>query len=202
MALRYAILGSLTTRPGSGYDLARQFDTGLGWFWSAAHSQIYPELRRLEEAGLVQSTQTTVGEKLEKTVYSITPEGLEELRRWAADAPKYRPNRDPERLQFIFSDLGDTAPIRRHLEAHRDHYLDRRERLTQILEAMRTGTHARIAERMRDQSEARQALTLMLRDVAYSGDVERAQLEIDWAQRALTELDRYEAEHGAAVSAR
>jgi DNA-binding PadR family transcriptional regulator len=200
MALRYAILGSLTTRPGSGYDLARQFDTGLGWLWSAAHSQIYPELRRLEEAGLVESTQTTVGEKLEKTVYSITPDGLEELRRWTADEPKYRPNRDPERLQFIFSDLADTAQVRRHLQAHRDHYVDRRERLTQVLEAMRAGAHARIAERIRDKPESQQALTLMLRDLAYSGDVERAQLEIDWAERALTELDRYEATYGAAVS--
>ena len=33
MSLRYAILGYLSTAPGTGYALARQFDTGLGWFW-------------------------------------------------------------------------------------------------------------------------------------------------------------------------
>jgi hypothetical protein len=50
VSLRLAILGSLSSAPASGYDLARQFGLGLGWFWSASHSQIYPELKRLEEA--------------------------------------------------------------------------------------------------------------------------------------------------------
>ena len=42
-------------RGWSQSDLAQQLDGGLGWFWSASHSQIYPELKRLEDAGLVES---------------------------------------------------------------------------------------------------------------------------------------------------
>src|SRR5215468_3911961 len=101
MALRYAILGYLSTAPGSGYDLAQQLQGGLGWFWSASHSQIYPELKRLEESGLIEGAPTTVGEKLEKRVYSITESGRDALSSWASGAPVYRPNRDPERLQLI-----------------------------------------------------------------------------------------------------
>ena len=54
MSLRFAILGYLSTGPGTGWDISRQFDTGLGWFWTARHSQIYPELKRMTQEGLVE----------------------------------------------------------------------------------------------------------------------------------------------------
>src|SRR5882757_1314748 len=100
MSLRYAILGYLSTAPGTGYDLARQFDAGLGWFWSANHSQIYPELRRMTEAGLIDREPIKVTANLDKFTYSITSKGRDELRRWAASKPIYAPNRDSERLQL------------------------------------------------------------------------------------------------------
>ena len=42
--LKYAILGLLMRSPVTGYDIAKEFGDGLGCFWSAKHSQIYPEL--------------------------------------------------------------------------------------------------------------------------------------------------------------
>jgi PadR family transcriptional regulator, regulator of vanillate utilization len=201
VSLRYAILGSLSTIPSSGYDLARQFDTGLNAFWSAAHSQIYPELRRLEEAGLVAGSPMTVGEKLEKRVYEITDEGLDALKTWAATPPLYRPTRDPERLQFIFSDLGETGPIRAHLETHIRHFTERRDRLTEALEAIRAGKHERVARRMEGKPAPQRALTFMLRDLAYAGNIRRAEQEVEWAEQALAELDAYEAEYLAAPGA-
>src|SRR5262245_15278281 len=125
MALRYAILGYLSSAPGSGYDLSHQLGSGLGWFWSASHSQIYPELKRLEEQKLIEGTSTTVGEKLERRMYSITDEGLEALTEWTTGPPLYRPNRDPERLQLIFADVGNLDNIRHHLEVHRERYKER-----------------------------------------------------------------------------
>jgi PadR family transcriptional regulator AphA len=192
MALRYAILGYLSSAPGSGYDLAQQLDGGLGWFWSAAHSQIYPELKRLEDGGLIQGSATTVGERLEKRVYSITEAGREELTSWALGLPRYRPNRDPERLQLIFSDLGSIDSIRRHLEAHREHFARRRERLMETREQMASRRHARVEQRLVGRDPSQQALTLLLRDLAYGGEVERAETEIRWADDALARLDEHE----------
>ena len=54
MSLRHAILGLLARQPSTGYDLARLFDLSLRTTWHASHSQIYPELARLEEAGMVE----------------------------------------------------------------------------------------------------------------------------------------------------
>jgi PadR family transcriptional regulator, regulatory protein AphA len=196
VSLRYAILGYLSTAPGSGYDLTQQLDGGLGWFWSALHSQIYPELRRLEAEGLIEGSATTVGEKLEKRVYSITSEGAQALEQWASEPPMYRPNRDPERLQLIFADLTDIDTVRAHLEAHRAHFDARRRRLLETRERIRSGRHPRIAKRLEGRPKEQQALTLLLRDLAYSGDIERAQLEIQWAEAGLAKLDEMQARRG------
>src|SRR4051794_30355748 len=105
MSLRYAILGFLSSGPGSGYGLSIQLASGVGLFWSASHSQVYPELKRLEDEELIEGTPTTDSGKHEKRMYSITDSGLHALRTWTSDLPEYRPNRDPERLQLIFSDV-------------------------------------------------------------------------------------------------
>ena len=53
--LRYAILGLVDRKPTTGYDIAKEFkERELSNFWSARHSQIYPELRKLTEEGLLE----------------------------------------------------------------------------------------------------------------------------------------------------
>ena len=52
--LKYAILGLLMQSSVTGYDISKAFSDGLGSFWSAKHSQIYPELKRLTEEGLIR----------------------------------------------------------------------------------------------------------------------------------------------------
>ena len=55
MSLRHALLGVIKDKPLTGYDLVRHFQGTVGFLWSAPQSQIYPELRRMEAAGLVQA---------------------------------------------------------------------------------------------------------------------------------------------------
>ena len=49
--LGYAILGLLSREDLSGYDLTQRMAGRVGYFWSARHSQIYPELAKLEDGG-------------------------------------------------------------------------------------------------------------------------------------------------------
>jgi DNA-binding PadR family transcriptional regulator len=189
VSLRYAILGYLSSGPGTGYDLARQFDTGLGWFWSARHSQIYPELRRLTDEGLVTRDQAAVSENLDKFPYTITAAGLNALNDWVESPPSYPANRDSERLQLIFSDAAPTA-LRAHFTAHREHYTARRAKLQETLDAIRAGSHVRINARVSNRSTPEEAaVTVALREMAYSGDIARATLEIEWAEAGLSWLD-------------
>src|SRR5262252_2930036 len=85
VSLRHALLGVLKDRPLTGYDLVRYFQGTLGFLWSAPQSQIYPELRRMEAAGLVTATVKPRGQRAQKRIYSVTDAGMAELRRWATD---------------------------------------------------------------------------------------------------------------------
>ena len=62
--LKYVILGLLEQGEKSGYDIKNCFNEEIGEFWSAKHSQIYPELRKLTEEGLITYRNTIIGEKL------------------------------------------------------------------------------------------------------------------------------------------
>ena len=53
MSLKYAILGFLSYKSFSGYDLKKAFDNSVRHFWSANQSQIYRTLAQLDEEGLV-----------------------------------------------------------------------------------------------------------------------------------------------------
>lgn len=80
--LQYILLGLISHEDMAGYDIKKLFNTELSDFWHANHSQIYPELRRLEADGYIQSTTEIVGEKLEKHKYHITEEGTKLLHQW------------------------------------------------------------------------------------------------------------------------
>lgn len=196
MSLDNAILGWLSTGPGSGYDLVRQMDLGLSWFWGAAHSQIYPRLKELETRGLITSEAVTVGSKLEKRVYSITEAGRTAVREWASEPPTYPPNRDNERLRLIFGDGSDLKDMRRHFETHRARYESRRKELQDFLEVLTSREHPRIEKRIAGaSSESEKELVLAVREMAYGGDVQRAELEITWATNCLAWLDDFEERH-------
>ncbi len=85
MSLRHALLGLIDAEPSSGYDLTRRFARGIGnYAWSAKHSQIYPELKKLTDEGLIEVTE--VGARGRKT-YAICAAGRGELRRWLLSEP-------------------------------------------------------------------------------------------------------------------
>ena len=77
MSLKHALLAQLARNPETGYGLAKAFAGSLNYAWSASRSQIYPELSRLLEAGLIRQTES--GPRGRK-VYETTPSGLAELR--------------------------------------------------------------------------------------------------------------------------
>ena len=98
MSLKHALLAQLARGPQTGYGLAKSFAGSLNYAWSAGTSQIYPELGRLLEAGLIR--QTASGPRRSK-VYETTPEGLGELRRWLRETEPDRGSRN-ELLLRVF----------------------------------------------------------------------------------------------------
>lgn len=107
--LKYIILGLLNHKELAGYDLKKLFEGEVGNFWSSNHSQIYPELRRMEEKGLITSHSETVGTKLEKKYYRITPAGQEVLSAWMHEPlGSLVPSRDEFTMKlYLIDDPGD-----------------------------------------------------------------------------------------------
>jgi len=90
MALAEAILVCLTDRPMSGYDLAKNFDASIGFFWRASHQQIYRELGKLRDKGWVKSQEISQSGKPNRIVHTITSAGKNALNDWSK-----KPNRMP-----------------------------------------------------------------------------------------------------------
>jgi len=82
MSLENALLGLLNHRPMTGYDLKKIFNNTIGFFWNAQISQIYRELNKLEEAGLVKSEIVPQEKRPARKVYQLTREGKENFLSW------------------------------------------------------------------------------------------------------------------------
>ena len=107
--LQYILLGLLAQNDMAGYDIKKLFDTEISDFWHANHSQIYPELRRLEAEGYIEATTEIVGEKLEKHRYHITEKGYPLLNQWMGDSlGKIPPSKDEFPIKaYLISDATD-----------------------------------------------------------------------------------------------
>src|SRR5690349_16066302 len=107
MSLRHGLLGLLAAGPASGYDLLKVFDRSLAFVWPATQSQLYGELNRLADDGLIE-----VGEEgpRGRKSYRITAPGRDELERWITDVEPDRVRRNDAMLRVFF--LGAVGPER------------------------------------------------------------------------------------------
>ena len=103
------MLGLLAREALSGYDLASRMRERVGFFWQARHSQIYPELARLEEKGLVSHRVVEQEGRPDKKVYEITPAGLAALKEWVTAPFEPRAVRDELVLKAYSLWLADRA---------------------------------------------------------------------------------------------
>lgn len=113
MSLRHGLLGLLAEGPASGYDLAGRFQEALGQVWPAQHPQIYAELGRLAEAGLIEVE--SVGARGRKA-YRITDAGLAEVRRWLTETEVDHTFRMETLMRAFFYWLMEPADLDAHLE--------------------------------------------------------------------------------------
>lgn len=97
--LGHALLCVLAEQPRTGYALLKHFRQSLAYAWPASHSQIYPELARLLERGLIRE-----GEPLPRggRPYELTDAGLQEVRRWLRETEPSRVSRNEATLRLFF----------------------------------------------------------------------------------------------------
>ena len=118
--LGYAILGLIDKQKITGYDLTKIFNDSVADFWNANQSQIYPELKKLVQAGLIQYEVQIQGEVLEKKLYSITEKGKTVLKEWMLEEePPLPQSKDIFKLRVYFAEHLSQTEIIQKLKTRR-----------------------------------------------------------------------------------
>lgn len=131
----HVILGMLAWRPMSGYDVKALVDRSVRFFWAVSYGQIYPELRRLSEAGLIEAADEPQGGR-RRTVYTLTEAGRGALEEWLAEAPETFETRDEGLLKLFFAGAApESAPA--SLDAKRAYHEAKLKQLRAIEESAR-----------------------------------------------------------------
>jgi len=134
MSLRHALLGLLAEHPASGYDLLKQFEGSLAFVWPATQSQLYTELGRLADSGLIEVQAEGPRRRKE---YAVTAEGRAELERWLRDTEPDRRVRDERVLRTFLLWAVDSDAARAFFEAEAEstrRYLDRLQNIADHVE--------------------------------------------------------------------
>jgi len=180
----HTLLALLRVKPASGYELARNSAIATDPVWAASHSQIYPLLHKLQQQGLVTSTKDTRGERLERTVYAITPRGEEAFQTWLEEPLHYLPYRDPFRLWIGFMDQIPPAVLMRGIDEHERRNLELAERYERVAGELARGEHPFIAIRRGRVPDPELARIARARAFQYTEVAAVARLEVEASRRA------------------
>ena len=131
-----AALGLLAQHPGSGYDLLKRFEKSMANVWPATQSQLYGELNKLADSGLIEVS--AIGPRGRKE-YRVTPAGRAELLRWITNPQDDPPERSAGLLRIFL--LGQLPPTeaRAHLTSLADHSDAEVKRLKELEAAITWG---------------------------------------------------------------
>ncbi len=135
--ITYAVLGLLAFMgPMSGYDLKRFFDHALSPMWNTTHSQIYKELRRMNELGWVGMERQEQETRPDRKIYQITSMGQEALESWQTQPPNVLQIRDELLLKILFGTFAAPEALASHIRAaivyHEQRLLEYRQNLQQM----------------------------------------------------------------------
>lgn len=123
------VLGMIAEGHATGYAIKRAIDRSTTLYWGASIGGIYPELRRLGQAGLVSSRDDFRG-GVRRHAYSLTSAGRAALHGWLADpAEPVLEMRHEALLRLRFAGV---LPISEQLEVVRRMRTDHERRLTEL----------------------------------------------------------------------
>jgi DNA-binding PadR family transcriptional regulator len=181
MSLRDAVLAALLDGESSGYDLAKSFDASVANFWMATPQQLYRELDRLAEQGLIQARVVHQERRPNKRMYSLTATGYQAIEQFTSRAPKPSVIRDELAVKLLAVDAGNTQAVR-------DFMVERLQWATAKLQR-----YERMRARMLDGRDEEQYLAQATRVGPYltlMRGISFEQENIRWAERALAIIDR------------
>ncbi|MCB1695841.1 MAG: PadR family transcriptional regulator [Halioglobus sp.] len=125
MALAHAIMTALLEDDLSGYELARDFETSLGFFWQASHQQIYLELRKLADKHWLSKRAVSQHGKPNKIVYGMTRAGREALAEWVFSSTRNQAAKDDLLVKLYNLNSDNSSHLSGEITARREEMMRR-----------------------------------------------------------------------------
>ena len=123
MSLPHALLGLISYKPSTGYDLRTTFSQSVQFFWSATLPQIYRTLNQMESQGWLTARVEPQEGKPSRKVYSVTDGGMKELICWLTSKPEIVPERNPLLLKVFFGGMIHPEAFRNIIAGCREYHL-------------------------------------------------------------------------------
>jgi PadR family transcriptional regulator AphA len=120
MSLRSVLLTLLSKEPNTGYGVGRLLRHEYGYLWDARLQQIYGELGKLQEEGLVQAEAFAMPNRPAKKVYSLTPTGEAALDQWLSQPPLFHGPKDELLIQLSCLERIPAGVVVRRVQQRRD----------------------------------------------------------------------------------
>jgi DNA-binding PadR family transcriptional regulator len=173
----YALLGLLSLRSWSTYELAKQTERSLGWFWPRTERKIYDEARRLAESGHATASTEPTGSR-QRTVYRITAKGRQALSSWL-DRPSATTKLESEaQVRVFFADAGDLFQLRATLTMLGSEARERRDLLVDLIRAG-------------DDPDYPFAGRQHINTISIRFQLDYHRMTADWADWALAQVERW-----------
>lgn len=167
MSHKYLILGLLTERAMSGYDIKKHVHKVLSAVTSASYGTLYPTLHKLLEEGLVEVQEVPQQSRPSKKLYRITDRGSEELQAWLRQPPIA----DQVRREFLLKlYLADSLP---------------RQELLTLLAKRRDETEAQIKTLRKESQHVAESQRVWVIQYALS----QYEAEIGWLNQLEAEIE-------------
>jgi len=192
---KYAILGLLSWKPMSGYDIKKMVEVALSHFWSESYGQLFPTLGRLVDEGLATRTVDRGSGARERIVYTITSKGRREFDAWmqeAADPPRVR---NELQLKFFLTSRRSTDESIRLLEEYRaqqeELQRDYRDSETILARALRESTLPEEVRRVLGSPDGRGAAApneLLIFHLTLRHGILAVEARLEWIEESLAAL--------------
>jgi DNA-binding PadR family transcriptional regulator len=135
---KYAMLGMLSIRPMSGYDIKKAVEGSINYFWTESYGQIYPMLKSLVAERLVTKTVKKQGGRPDRHVYALTARGHKELQTWLAGRVMPTVERNELLLKLFFGEESSITVNVKHIEEYRKLQTELHKAITAVERTIRS----------------------------------------------------------------
>lgn len=173
---QYAVLGALSLKPMSGYEIKKLMAESTNYFWTESNGQLYPTLAALTKAKLVTVKNQVTGTKTRK-IYTLTKAGEKKLKEWLVkDANSYQ-RRDELLLKLFYGANVSPEISIKHINNHIEKckaaliiYTDIDKNLEELVK------------------QKKQPVYYLL---TVKAGIQRANAELEWAKEAIKLINKY-----------